>query len=204
MQFFRKATGHPSRLAILPGAFHPPTVAHMALARAALRVAGEVLFVLPQSFPHKAYEGAPFERRLEWLMLATASEARCSIAATDRGLFIDIARACRAAYGEGVRLSFLCGTDAAERIVGWDYGDREKIADQWKEYDLLVADRAGAYRPPRQYAAHIEALPLDGDYHEISATEVRSRISAGLDWESLTPPEIVESVRDFFARTQVR
>ena len=63
---------------------------------------------------------------------------------------------------------------------------------------------AGSLRAPETTPPNIEALPLDGDYHEISATEVRSRISAGLDWESLTPSEIVESVRDFFARTQVR
>jgi hypothetical protein len=83
------------------------------------------LFVLPRSFPHKRYEGATFEDRVKMLETAAAAllgNLPYSIASTEGGLFIEIARECREAYGPGVRLLFLCGKDAAERAANWDYG----------------------------------------------------------------------------------
>jgi hypothetical protein len=41
----------------------------------------------------------------------------------------------------------MCGRDAAERIVGWDYGDGPPIQDQLNEFRLLVASREGEYSP---------------------------------------------------------
>ncbi|HBY64428.1 MAG TPA: hypothetical protein DEH78_31800, partial [Solibacterales bacterium] len=94
MDFLRRAPGAPSRLALFPGAFNPPTIAHLGLAQAALACAAEVLFVLPRAFPHKTYrEGPSFEQRLPLLLAATAAEPRFSIASAPAGLFIDIARA---------------------------------------------------------------------------------------------------------------
>ena len=97
MDFFRRTTAKPRRLAVLPGTFNPPTRAHMALARAALASADEVLFVLPRAFPHKPYSGASFEDRVRMLAAAVADEPRFSIASSDGGLFIEIARQCREA-----------------------------------------------------------------------------------------------------------
>src|SRR4051794_31945900 len=122
IEFFRRAAGASRRLGILPGTFNPPTRAHMALAGAALAQVDEVLFVLPREFPHKVYEGASFAERIEMLQLAAADEPHFSIASTGGGLFIEIARECRDAYSDAA-LCFLCGRDAAERIVNWDYGD---------------------------------------------------------------------------------
>ena len=50
-------------LAILAGAFNPPTRAHLAMADAALAVVDEVLFTLPRAFPHKEFTRAEFETR---------------------------------------------------------------------------------------------------------------------------------------------
>ena len=44
-------------VAILPGSFHAPTIAHPGLAEAALVRVESVLFVLPRAFPHKRLEG---------------------------------------------------------------------------------------------------------------------------------------------------
>lgn len=190
MEFFRRAEGRPSALGVLAGTFNPPTRAHVALASAALSAAGEVLFVLPRRFPHKPYEGASFEDRLEMLKLATAHERRFSIASTDTGLFIDVARACRRDYGAGVRLLFLCGSDAAERIVNWDYGSAGAFAGQLEEFELLVAARGGEYRPPPEYRARIHTLELAEDVGAISATEVRKRIRRGARWRHLVPETV--------------
>ena len=118
LEFFRRASGRPRRLAILPGTFNPPTLAHLALAGAALTAADEVLFVLPRIFPHKGYEGARFDERVRMLEVAIEEAPRFSIAACGGGLFIDIALAAREAYGPKPRLSLVCGRDAAEAHRG--------------------------------------------------------------------------------------
>ena len=148
MEFFLRAQAEAQRLGILPGAFHPPTRAHMALARAALTVVDEVLFVLPRELPHKRYERVGFEDRIRMLKAAAADEPRFSIGATEGGLFIEIARECWVAYGGNTRLAIICGRDAAERIVEWDYGASGVIGEMLKEFELLVASRGGVYVPP--------------------------------------------------------
>src|ERR1039458_7945743 len=72
--------GNP-RLGVLPGTFNPVTVAHLALAEAALTIVDEVVFVLPRQFPHKTYSGAAFEQRAELLEMALEGEPRFSAAA---------------------------------------------------------------------------------------------------------------------------
>jgi nicotinate (nicotinamide) nucleotide adenylyltransferase len=197
IEFFRRATGNPRRLGILSGSFNPPTRAHLALARAALADVEEVLFVLPRVFPHKAYEGASFDERVAMLARAVADEPRFSIAAADRGLFVEIAEECRAAYPDA-SLVFLCGRDAAERIVNWDYGEEGAFAGMLEKFELLVAARGGAYVPPAEFARRIHTLRMDAGYDDVSASAVRERMARRGDWEQLVPPEIVAMVREIY------
>src|SRR4051812_10829375 len=101
----RTFPGLPPRLGILPGTFNPLTIAHLALAQAACPHVDEVVLVLPRELPHKKYTGATFAQRLEMLRQA---DPAYSIATTDGGLFAEIAAECRSAYGEDVRLTFVC------------------------------------------------------------------------------------------------
>lgn len=197
--FFRRAPGSPRRLGILAGTFNPPTRAHLALARAALALVDEVLFALPQAFPHKGYEGAGFHERLQMLDAALRAEPRCSLAATEGGLFIEIARECRPAYPSQTELYFVCGRDAAERIVNWDYGCPGAIQEQLREYQLLVAPRQGVWQAPAHLADRIHALALEPGYEEISATEVRERIRRGQPWRPLVPEPIHHLVEAIYA-----
>ena len=199
MHFFKPASVLPGRLGILPGAFNPITIAHLALARAALQHVDEVVFVVPRVFPHKTYSGASFSDRVEMLCDATSDEPAFSIATADGGLFVEIADECRSAYGADVRLSFLCGRDAAERIVNWDYGHPDAFVEMLRKFELLVADRGGAYEPPPEYRAAIRCLDVSG-VDSISATEVRERIARGEPWEHLVPPAIIERARRIYTR----
>ncbi|MCS6951893.1 MAG: nicotinate-nicotinamide nucleotide adenylyltransferase [Bryobacteraceae bacterium] len=198
MEFFRRAVGAPQRLAILAGTFHPPTVAHMALARAGLSLAEEVLLVLPRELPHKSFSGVGFPERLEMLLAAAAEEPRFSVAASRHGLFVDIARECRAAYGPATSLVFLCGRDAAERFLSWDYGRPGAVQKMLEEFELAVADRQGRYAPPPEFAGRIRRLPLDAGLDEVSATEVRRRIAAGQPWEHLVPEAVAPLVKRYY------
>lgn len=198
MELFRRAGGAPSRLGVLPGAFHPPTRAHMSVARAALPMVDEVLFVLPRVFPHKQYARASFEQRLSMVKAATAGESRYSVAAADGGLFVEIARECRPLYGPTPELWFLCGSDAAERIVNWDYSEPGAFVKMLDEFGLLVADRDGRYQPPDQMRDRIRRLPVEEDLTGISATEVRNRIALGRPWQHLVPEQIAGLVGEIY------
>jgi nicotinate-nucleotide adenylyltransferase len=187
MEFFRRAPGSPQRVGVLAGAFNPVTVAHLALARAALSHVGEVVFVLPKLFPHKPYHGAPFAERVEMLRAAIPNEPAFSIASTEGGLFLEIAAECRHAYGEDVRLTFLCGRDAAERILNWDYGEPGAVTAMLRQFDLLVAARDGNLVTVPDYRHCVEILPLNGEFDHVSSTEVRERIAHNQPWEHLVP-----------------
>jgi nicotinate-nucleotide adenylyltransferase len=172
----------------------------MALADAALAVCDEVLFVLPRTLPHKEYDRAGPEDRLEMLLAATASGPRFSVGVSEGGLFIEIARECREIYPDQTRLYFLCGRDAAERIINWDYGHPEAVPRMLDEFELLVARRGGLYVPPEALRERIHPLPVGTEWEECSATEVRNRIAAGEPWQHLVPREVVELAARIYAR----
>jgi nicotinate (nicotinamide) nucleotide adenylyltransferase len=199
MTFFVRAGVHPRRLGVFPGTYNPPTRAHLALAKAALLETDEVVFVIPRMFPHKSFEGASFDQRISMLCRLSATDPRFSVAATEGGLFLDIARELSAAYDPCPALRFLCGRDAAERIVNWDYGHPEAVPNMLAEFELLVAARNGEYDPPPEIAHRIRVLPLEQDYGKISATEVRRRIRQGLPWEHLVPEVIAADVRGIYS-----
>jgi nicotinate-nucleotide adenylyltransferase len=198
VDFLHRAPGAPSHIGILAGAFNPVTVAHAALARAALARVDQVVFVLPREFPHKEYFGPGLEARAALLLALAAGSACYSVACADGGLFIEIARECRAAYGGSVRVSMLCGRDAAERIVDWDYGEPGAIERMLAEFSLLVAARRGEYSPPPSLAHAIRRLELDGEFDHVSASEVRRRIAAGMPWEHLVPAAVRDQVRRLY------
>ena len=197
MEFFRRATGKPARLAVFPGTFNPVTVAHLSLASAALAVADEVLFVLPRTFPHKTYFGASFDQRVDLLRLALHGSDDISIASSQGGLFVEIASECRQTYGD-IQLSFLCGRDAAERIANWDYGDPDAFRGMLQQFDLLVAARAGEYVPPEHQRDSFTSLALPESLDNVSASEIRARIARGEAWEHLVPPSIRRRVREIY------
>ena len=183
----------PGSIGILAGSFNPPTIAHLEVARAASQCVDLLLYVIPRIFPHKEYHGATLEQRIEMLD-AAGLEAPYAIGVTRQGLFIDIARECRAHFGAETRLSFVCGRDAAERILRWDYGRPGVVQEMLNEFELLVAPRGGHFEAPPEYAGRIHALDIAGGHELVSSTEVRERIARGQPWRDLVPEPIQERV----------
>ncbi len=210
MEILRRPAGEPAgehaSIGILPSAFDPPTIAHLELARAGLRHVDQVLFVLPRALPHKTFEGVAFEARLEMLLAASAEEPLCGVAVTRGGLFIDIARECREVFGARAAIWFLCGRDAAERIVNWDYGPGASphaspdasLDTMLGEFGLLVADRGGPFAPPERIAGRVRALDVEGALDEVSSSGVRRRAAAGDPWEHAVPAGIRALVRKHY------
>jgi nicotinic acid mononucleotide adenylyltransferase len=114
---------------------------------------------------------------------------------------VDIAAECRQAYGADVRLSFLCGRDAAERVAGWDYGRPDAFAGMLGDFGLLVAARGGGYRPPPPIQAAVRHLALAPEFDGVSATEVRLRVARGAPWEHMVPDAIRERVASIYSRS---
>jgi nicotinate-nucleotide adenylyltransferase len=187
---YRRPGPPPSRLALFPGAWNPPTVAHLAIARAALAHVEEVVWIVPRRFPHKDFEGASFEQRLAMLVRIAEAEPRFSVAVAEGGLYFEMAEEARVHEGPGPEIALLCGRDAAERIASWDYGRSGVFDDMVDRYPLLVAGRAGDYLPHARHAERV--VPLIVNLDDVSSTEVRARIKDGRPWRHLLPPAIAE------------
>ncbi len=125
--------------------------------------------------------------------------SRFALATSDRALFIDLARECHSELGSGVDLWFLCGRDAAERIVNWDYGTPGAINQMLKEFGLLVVRRKGEYAPPPHLRDRIQTLQTE-DWSEVSATRVRELVRSGDGWRQMVPDEIAPMVAEIYGR----
>jgi nicotinic acid mononucleotide adenylyltransferase len=199
MVFLRRVSSARSKAALFPGAWNPPTIAHLEIARRSLDHVEEVVFTIPREFPHKEWQGASRDTRLAWLMRLAAGDPRFSVALTDGGLFLDMTRELRA-VGPMDHVYILCGGDAAHRAVTWDYGSGEPIEPQLEEYSLLVAPRPTPYTPPPHLTGKVMTLPLPEDLALISSTAVREAFDSGRDWTHLVPGSLQNAVRDSFER----
>ena len=202
MRFFRRVNavpgGEPLRVGVLAGSFNPPTVAHFHLLEAAAGHVDELVCVVPRVLPHKIYHGASLEQRVE-MLTAPGLRPDYSVAVSDGGLIAEIAGECRGEYGETARLLFLCGRDAAERIVGWKYEREEMLAEMFQQFSLLVARRQGEYVAPDHLAGRIRCLEIAEGWDSVSATEVRQRIASGAGWRDLVPDSIESEILRLYA-----
>lgn len=201
MRFLRHPLQKVPRFAVFSGAFHPPTVAHTALAAAARAAGREILWVLPQQFPHKKYEQVTLESRLE-MILALGSDA---VAVVENGLYFDMAAEVSSAV-PGCSVEILLGEDAARRIIEWDYGIGEQakaayLAERLARFPLLTAARERSWQPPESYASYLTWLPLDAHFQAVSSTEVRERMANGAPWDHLVPEPIHTHVQQLYGST---
>jgi nicotinate (nicotinamide) nucleotide adenylyltransferase len=186
-------------MALFPGAWNPPTVAHLAIARAALHYVDEVVWLLPRAFPHKTFEGANFEQRGEMLCQIANAERGFAVAVADGGLYLEMADEARAFFGPEPEIALLCGRDAAERIANWNYEEPGVFDAMLDRYSLLVAGRGGDYLPHARHAEKVIPISMGASFDEVSSTEVRDRMKNGLEWRDLVPAAIVELAERVYA-----
>lgn len=196
MKFAYKAPGSPRSVAVLAGAFNPPTTAHVALATTALQVVDEVLLAIPRSFPHKQFDGATLDQRVGMMEQIARTNPGFSVGIAEGGLFVEIAREARSHYPDA-SIHLLCGRDAAERILDWDYGEPDFADRMLQEFTLLVAPRFGEYYPPDRYK-HAVASLSPGDYDDCSSTRLREAIRSGEAWHNLVPVVIADQVKQIY------
>lgn len=194
----RQLSQDPGTLAVIPGAYNPPTIAHAALALHAARMADEVLLLMPENLPHKNFAGADFESRLRMLERAVDHE-RVSVGSTPGGLFLDIASDCAARFPDA-QIALVCGRDAAERILNWTYPDAGALERLFSLAALWVYARQGSFSVPPAFSESMIAFDFEEELQRTSATDVRRRISAGEEWRGLVPATIHEDVERIYAQ----
>lgn len=156
-----------------PGTFDPPTVAHLAVAEAAVRQAGlaRVDLVLSRVTLGKEHlDTASIDERRAVLEAVAASRDWLGVAVTDARLIVDVA----AGYD-----AVIMGADKWAQVLDarW-YGGSDEARDDavHRLPRVLVAPRAGD-RP-----AGVELLVLADHLGEVSATAVRSGAAHARRW----------------------
>ena len=197
------AAVRPRRAAVLPGAFNPPTSAHLALARAARERGFDVVaFALAtRTIDKEDAGGLAIEERLALLRQVAEGDERLGVVVQNRGLYAEQALAIRSAWPALEELVFVVGMDKVEQIFDARYYDdyERSLETLFREARLLVAargtlDRSALARlierePAQRHAAKIDWLELDPRWLELSATAVRERLLAGeLPEDSLPAP----------------
>ncbi|MDP9053360.1 MAG: adenylyltransferase/cytidyltransferase family protein [Acidobacteriota bacterium] len=202
LEFLYRKAPHPAHVVLFPGAWNPPTLAHVAIAKAALRQADEVIWVMPRVLPHKNFEGPGFQARCRMMEAVVRQTPGFSAAVSEGGLYAEMAAEARENFGLDTKVAFALGRDAAERISGWDYGRPGVFEEFLGQHKLLVAARQGEYAPAARHAASISALPMEASWDEVSSSEVRRRIAGGEAWHNLVPQVIIPMVESLYMESR--
>ncbi len=181
-------------LGLFGGSFNPPHVAHLAVAEACAEAAGldAVLWTPAPAPPHKPAGAlsAP-KHRLALVRLATAGNPRFEVSDVEfqrpgPHYTVDTIRALRAER-PGTDIVLLVGGDSLASFAAW----REPEA-------ILEMARLVAYRRPGADLAGVPAHVLarttlvDGPGLDLSGTELRARLAAGLSVRYLVPDSVLD------------
>ncbi len=185
------ATPAVGSLAVMPGAYNPPTRAHLALADATRdRGFGAVLFSLGTVTLDKRETGLALQERLQLLAEIAEGRERLGVVLQNRGLYAEQAEALQALPGVD-DLTFVVGMDKIEQI--FDPGYYRDFAGAleclFARARFLVAARGDldrrafearlAAEPARRFADRIDWLGLDPRWRPLSASAVRERLARG-------------------------
>ena len=192
-------------VAILPGAFNPPTRAHVELARAASAHGFDaVLFSLGiRTIDKEDAAGLSTVERLEILLRLCRTKARLGVALQNRGLYLEQAEAIGSVLPSRCEITFVVGMDKVPQIFDSRYYENVEtaLATLFARARLMVAARADLDRDAlarwleethaKPHAERLGWLELDPRWRTISATAVRERLARGEIPGEWLPPEVV-------------
>jgi nicotinate-nucleotide adenylyltransferase len=192
----RSEAGAVGGVGVLGGAFNPPHLGHLALAKAARDqlALDRVLLVTTGRAPHKAIEPEPgpevrlglTRRAVEGLEGIEASDLEVE---RDGPSYMYETLETLTSQMDGVRLWLICGSDIASTLPRWERPERV----------VELAGLAVAPRPGTAMDAVVEAVEplgagtadrltvLDFSPEDVSSTEVRRRCAAGESIDDLVP-----------------
>jgi nicotinate-nucleotide adenylyltransferase len=183
------------KLGILGGSFDPVHLGHLLVAQAAAEELGlDRLFFIPaaQSPFKPESRPAPASVRLQLLRLALAGRANWEIDEQEirRGgvsYTVGTLRDYRKRFSKA-QLFYLIGADHAAKLDEWhEAGELAKLAE------FVVIPRPG--EPAAKFPKPFRGRILKGFPVEISSSQIRARVKAGLPVDHLVPPFVADAIR---------
>jgi len=204
--------GEVGSVALLAGSFDPITVAHLAMAEAAL--GGSDLVVLTYSvrtLPKETAVAPPLlseAERIATVASVCAGRPGLALGLSSHGLLADQVAAARALF-PGAAISVVLGSDKLRQLFDprWYEDIGASLLGLFAEAELRYALRegddvgealAGAARLGP--AARVAPLPVDPAVAAVSSRGVRELARAGSDVSALVPPEALRAVVDAVRR----
>ena len=182
------------KLGLYGGSFDPVHLGHLLVAQAAVEELGlDRLFFIPAAIsPFKPENKmAPDAIRLQLLRLALAGKTNCEIDEQEirRGGISYTIETLRdyAKRFPGTQLFYLIGADNISKLNEWrEANELAKLAE------FIAIPRPGetAAQFPKSFRGRI----LKGFPVEISSSQIRARIKAGLPIENLVPPFVADAI----------
>ena len=197
------------RLGIFPASFNPPTLAHLALIREAIKKErlNEVLVLLDMQAMDKRPVKARFEDRLVMLKKVFERDPKISIGLSNHGLFLDKIEPLRRIYPDPIALFFIVGFDTILRVMDKKYyrNRRKSLDELFEQSRFLVANRdhyeETAFkmlfrkRQNKIYGEKVTFFTLHPKYSSLSSSLVRERITKGQPVDEWVPAAILQFVR---------
>ena len=184
----------PGRVGILCGAFNPTTLAHIELVRCAKErfQLDHVFLTLSRiTIDKEKVEGLSLEDRMLLLSLMAKELGWASLAAVNKGLYFEQARAFRTLLGNKARLFFVVGMDKVMQIFDPHYyQDRDKaLKGLFTEVQLIAANRGPLgenelkeFMSRKENQVHedrVYPLTLPEGLKDLTSTDLRTRIAKG-------------------------
>ncbi|MBI5946715.1 MAG: hypothetical protein HY875_01080 [Chloroflexi bacterium] len=181
------------RVAVLPSAFNPPTVAHFALLDAACADGGTRAAMLSTKNVAKTVHGASLSERVEMLLAAGEDVA---VLAVNAARLADQGVALRAAF-PGVAFDFVVGYDTLVRLFDRQYygSMEEELAEFFAHHRVIAANRGDdtieallallCEDPARQFADRVVAVEVHEGHATVSSSAAREAAGRGEHHETV-------------------
>jgi len=183
------------KLGLFGGSFDPVHLGHLLVAQAAVEELGlDKLFFIPaaQSPFKPENQPAPAAARLQLLRLTLVGKSNCEIDEQEIGrggvsYTVDTLRDYAKRF-PGAEIFYLIGADNAAKLNEW-----REPAELAKLAVFVAVQRPGgspAIFPPPFHGRMLKGFPFD-----VSSSQIRARIRAGLPVEHLVPPFVADAIR---------
>ncbi len=196
------------KIVLFGGTFDPVHLGHTIVAAAAAEHIGadKIIFIPAKRSPLKGFlPKAGDANRLEMIALAITGEkifevSDCELKREAPSYTLDTVRRYQVENGSGSSIYWLVGADSIEDLAHW-----YRTAELIDECNLAAMYRAGCEKPDfvryeRILGRHrIEKLQrniIPTPLVDISSTEVRSRLAAGLDVTQMLHPAVLNYIRE--------
>jgi nicotinate-nucleotide adenylyltransferase len=183
------------KLGLLGGSFDPVHLGHLLVAQAAIEELGlDRLILIPAAqSPFKPENQPTFTpTRLQLLRLALAGKTNCEIDEQEirRGGISYTIETLRdyAKQFPNTKLFYLIGADHVSKLTEW-----REAGELAKRAEFVAIPRPG--ETPAEFPKPFRGRLLKGFPIEISSSQIRARVKAGLPIENLVPQFVAEAIR---------